>query len=253
MPITFELLLILVAVAAVAGWVDAVAGGGGLLTLPALLLAGLPPATALATNKLQGSAGTLMASWVFVRRGEVQLLSLRWHILATFIGAVLGTWVVLRVDSEALLRYLPFLLMAVGVYFWLSPHLDGSSKPAKLRPVLFALTLCPLLGFYDGFIGPGTGSFMLLAFVTLSGLSLTTATAHTKVLNCTSNLASLLYFGLYGEIYWLIGCAMIVGQAMGATLGARQVLDKGSALIKPLLVVMCFLMSANLIRQHLLS
>ncbi|MBA5249870.1 MAG: peptidase [Gammaproteobacteria bacterium] len=114
----------------------------------------------------------------------------------------------------------------------------------------FALLVAPFLGFYDGFFGPGTGSFMALALVMLLGYGLPKATAHAKILNFVSNLSSLLYFILYGEIYWQVGMVMIVGQVIGATIGAKMILDKGSAMIKPIVVTVCFVMSVNILWQY---
>ncbi len=242
-----EILVMLFAAAALAGWVDVIAGGGGLLTIPALLLAGLPPAAAVATNKLQGSAGTLSSSVYFIRHGSVDLYAIRYLLFMAFAGSLAGSWLLLRVDAEELVIYLPILLIAVGVYFLFSPNVSDEDRPAKVGLALFAALCCPLLGFYDGFFGPGTGSFMLLAFVGLTGFSLAKATAHTKVLNFSSNIASLSYFMFFGDIYWSIGAVMIVGQMLGAISASRMVIHKGRSLIRPVVVCVCFIMSANLI------
>lgn len=242
-----ELLLWLFLAALFAGWVDTIAGGGGLITIPALLMAGLPPAAALATNKLQGSAGTFSASIYFVRRGEVDLVAMRYPIAATFIGSTVGAWLVLQVDNSQMLAYLPLLLIAIGLYFLFSPSIKDLDSTPKISALLFALLACPLLGFYDGFFGPGTGSFMMIAFVALAGYKVSKATAHTKVLNFTSNIASLLYFVIYGEVFWLVGAVMIAGQLIGSTLAARMVLSNGSKLVRPVVVIVCFVMSANLL------
>ncbi len=253
MPLTIELVLVLFAVALVAGWVDTIAGGGGLLSIPVLLLMGVPPAAAVATNKLQGSAGTLIASLYFIRRREVDLYEIRYLIVGTFLGSIAGAWLLLQVDAQLLLAYLPVLLIAIALYFLLSPSIRDIDSVPRISLLAMALFACPLLGFYDGFLGPGTGSFMLLAFVVLAGYRVSKATAHTKVLNFTSNFASLLYFVFFGEIYWILGSVMIVGQLLGATLGARMVVDKGSALVRPVVVIVCFTMSVNLIYKHFYS
>lgn len=249
----FEILVMLFMVAAIAGWVDVIAGGGGLITIPALMLVGVPPAAALATNKLQGSAGTLSSSLYFIRQGVVDLHAIRYLILATFIGSLMGAYLLLRIDASQLMVYLPVLLIAIALYFLLSPSISDVDSAPKLGTIAFALLLCPLLGFYDGFFGPGTGSFMLLAFVSVAGYRVSKATAHTKVLNFTSNIASLLYFVLFGEIYWIIGGVMIAGQLLGSIVGSRMVLENGSKLVRPVVVVVCFTMSANLIYKHLVG
>ena len=249
----FEILLLLFSVAAVAGWVDVIAGGGGLITTPALLLAGVPPAATLATNKLQGSAGTLSSSLYFIRQGSVDLHAIRYLIFATFIGSLIGAWLLLRIDASQLVVYLPVLLIAIALYFLLSPNIGDVDCKPKLGMLAFALLACPLLGFYDGFFGPGTGSFMMLAFVALAGFRVSKATAHTKVLNFTSNFASLLYFIVYGDIYWAIGGVMILGQLLGSLTGSRMVLNNGSKLVRPVVVSVCLIMSANLIYKHFIS
>ena len=247
MEFSIEIVLFLFGVAMIAGWVDTIAGGGGLLTVPSLLLAGVPPAVALATNKLQGSAGTLTAAIYFIKKDAVNLREMKWLIAATFFGSVIGSWLVLQIDAGLLLAYLPILLILVGLYFLFSPNIGDEDRKRKLTQTGFAIAICPLLGFYDGFIGPGTGSFMALSFVLLCGYNLSKATANTKVLNFTSNISSLLYFVIFGEVFWLIGLVMIVGQLIGATIGAKMVMEKGSVLIRPIVVIVCFVMSANIL------
>ncbi|WP_369600635.1 TSUP family transporter [Hahella sp. SMD15-11] len=233
--------------AALAGGVDAIAGGGGLIAMPALLLAGIPPQAALATNKLQGSVGTFFAARYFIRHGQVSVADIRSWILGTFLGAVAGTALVLTLDVRQVGTILPVLLLGMALYYLLSPNLGEVDRARRVSPAVFAGLICPLLGFYDGFFGPGTGSFMALACVTLMGHNLTRATAHTKVLNFTSNLASLGYFLAFGEVAWLAGLVMMAGQFAGASLGARLVIRQGARLVRPVAVIMCVLMSARLL------
>lgn len=247
MEFSAEAALFLFFVAMIAGWVDSIAGGGGLLTVPSMLLVGMPPAMALATNKLQSSAGTLTAAIYFIKKGAVNLKEIKWLVLATFIGSMAGSWLVLQIDAGVLLAYLPILLILVGLYFLFSPNIGDEERKRKLSLTAFAIAICPLLGLYDGFIGPGTGSFMALSFVLLCGYSLSKATANAKVLNFTSNVSALLYFMVFGEVFWLMGLVMIVGQLIGAFFGAKMALEKGSALIRPIVVVVCFVMSANIL------
>ena len=247
---SIELLIVLFMVAAVAGWVDTLAGGGGLITIPALLLSGMPPSMALATNKLQGSMGTLVASTYFIRKKFVSLREMKGMIILTLCGSVLGSWLVLQIDSSKLVLFLPFLLMAMGLYVLLSPSFNDEEKKRKLSILGFMLLMCPILGFYDGFFGPGTGSLMALALVSLLGYGLSKATAQAKVLNFTSNIGSLLYFIVFGDIAWVIGATMVVGQLLGSTIAARMVMTSGSKLIKPVVVTVCFVMSANVLLKN---
>ena len=247
MALTIEILALLLIIAFIAGWVDTVAGGGGLITIPTLILAGVSPESAIATNKLQGSVGTFTAAAYFSRKKTVSLSRLKWAMLATFCGSVFGSWLLLKIDSDTLVIFLPILLIAIGSYFLFSSNVSDEERKEKLTLVLFALTVCPLLGLYDGFFGPGTGSMMALAFVVLLGFSLAKATANAKILNFVSNISSLGYFILFGDINFIAGLVMMLGQFFGALMGARMVLKNGSKLIKPVVVIACFVMSVSLL------
>jgi len=237
----------LFAVAMAAGFVDSIAGGGGLLCVPALLAAGLTPAAMLATNKLQGCFGTLSASINFVRAGHVDPRDMAPVIATVFVGAGAGAVAVQRLDPAFLGGVLPLLLIAVAGYFLAAPGIGGPPRRRILSPAGFALTLAPLLGFYDGFFGPGTGSFLMLVLVAFVGLDMLTATAETKVLNFTSNLASLLVFLLGGKIVWLAGLVMAVGQFAGARLGSHLVIARGAAVVRPCLVAGSLAITVKLI------
>ncbi len=242
-----EVLSILVAVAAMAGMIDAIAGGGGLLALPALLWAGLPPVQALATNKLQGTFGTMTASFNFVRRGEIDLRRLRIPVLMTFIGSAAGTLAVQRLGSEMLERIVPTLLIVFALYFLFSPRIGDQDAQHRIGHGLFGLTIGFAVGFYDGFFGPGTGSFFAAAFVLLLGYSLRRATAGTKVLNFTSNVASLIFFALAGEVIWKVGLPMGIAQMIGAWIGSHLVMRHGARLVRPVLVVVSLAISLKLL------
>lgn len=242
-----DTLLILIAVAGTAGMIDAIAGGGGLLALPALLWAGLPPVQALATNKLQGSFGTLTASVHFVSRGHVDLPVLWPAILLTFAGSALGTLSVQHLDPSLLDRLVPLLLIAFALYFLFSPDLDSATSRRRMGASLFAIVAGAGIGFYDGFFGPGTGTFFAAAFVLLQGMDLRRATAGTKVLNLTSNLAALLFFALGGHVLWQLGLAMGLAQAMGAWLGSHLVIRHGGRVVRPLLVIVSLAISLKLL------
>jgi uncharacterized protein len=251
MEYSFEILLFLFFVAMLAGWVDTIAGGGGLLTLPAMLLCGIPPAVAIATNKMQGSSGTLIAAIYFIRKGAVRLQEMWLSILMTFLGSMLGSWLILKINSDFLLQFLPAILILVGLYFLFAPRISDLDRERRLKVITFSLLICPMLGFYDGFFGPGTGSFMALSFVTLCGYGLPKATANTKILNFTSNISALMYFILFGEMAWVVGAVMITGQMIGATLGAKMVIEIGSRLVKPVIVIVCFAMAFRILWQSL--
>lgn len=248
----FELtaLTLLVLAAFAAGTIDAIAGGGGLITVPALLATGMPPAMALATNKLQGSFGSLTATLYFLRRGLIDLKAMRLAIACTLAGSALGTLLVQRLDSSQLRALLPFLLMAFALYFLLSPRIGDDDTKRRIGDIAFALLIGTGVGFYDGFFGPGTGSFFAVAFVALAGYGIRKATAHTKLLNFTSNIASLATFIIGGQVVWSVGLAMAAGQWLGASLGARLAVKRGATLIKPLLVTVALAVSLRLLWQE---
>ena len=222
-----------------------------LLTLPALLWAGLPPVEALATNKLQGSFGTASASLRFLRHGAIDLRALGPVAALTFVGAAAGSWLVGRIDPGALARLLPLLLVAFALYFLLSPRVGDLPSERRLGLTGFGVLAGAGIGFYDGAFGPGTGSFFALAFVALLGCDLRQATAGSKLLNFASNLAALLVFAVGGHVAWGIGLAMAVGQWTGAWLGAHLVIRHGARLVRPLLVAVSLLLSIRLLVQQL--
>ncbi|MEH6626996.1 MAG: TSUP family transporter [Motiliproteus sp.] len=245
--ISIGLMLLLFGGGALAGFIDAIAGGGGLVALPLLLFTGLSPAQALATNKLQGCFGTFSASYYFIRRGLVQPRDILTMVACTFVGAAAGTLLVQRLDPSFLTLAIPVLLIATAGYFWFSPQMGEEDAQQRIGVLAFSLSIGFGVGFYDGFFGPGTGSFFAIAFVSLLGFGLTKATAHTKVLNFTSNIASLLFFIAGGQVMWTLGLTMAAGQLLGGRLGARLVVRKGSKLIRPLVVTMCIVMSLKLL------
>ncbi|SHO56703.1 TSUP family transporter [Vibrio quintilis] len=253
MDISVELLTMLFFVAAIAGWIDAIAGGGGLITMPALLAVGVPPAQAIATNKLQGSFGSFSSTLYFIRSGLVSLREMRLAILCTFIGAVCGAGCVQLVDASILTSLIPLLLLGISAYFLLVPQPVSSSgeKSVAISEAVFALCIGTCVGFYDGFFGPGTGAIFAIAFVTLMRFSLVEATARTKVLNFTSNIAALIFFIIAGLPIWKVGLVMAAGQFLGARTGAKIVISKGQKWIRPLVVTMCILMALKLLwEQH---
>lgn len=238
---------VLFLVAVLAGFIDSIAGGGGLISLPALLAAGISPAQAIATNKLSAVGGSFSASLYFVRRGVVNLNDQKLNIACTFIGSVLGAILIQRLQADMLRQILPLLIICIGLYFLLTPRLGESDRQRRLSALPYALVGGGCVGFYDGFFGPGAGSFYALGFVTLCGFNLAKATAHAKVLNFTSNFGGLLFFIMGHKVIWTVGLVMLVGQFIGARLGARMVLAKGQKMIRPMVVIVSVVMSCKLI------
>ncbi|MGJ8529543.1 TSUP family transporter [Maritalea sp.] len=240
-------LLFLAGAGFLAAFLDAIAGGGGLIGLPALLSVGLPPIAALATNKLQSVVGTSVAALTYWRRGFIDIKALIVPIFLTFGGSLLGAVTAKSMDTDFLTLLVPILLLAVSVYFMFSPKMTDDARQERLKFAIFAPIMGFTFGFYDGVFGPGTGSFFIAGFVTLFGLGLTRAVGNTKVLNAVSNLAALLFFIYGGDVVWVAGGAMIVGQVAGGYLGARTGMKFGASLIKPLIVIISMTMAIRLL------
>jgi uncharacterized protein len=229
-------LLPLFLAAGVAGFIDAIAGGGGLITLPALLLAQLPAVNALATNKLQGSFGTLTSSLTMWRKGKVDWPEIRILFLASLTGAGLGALLLLAVDPRSLDLVVPVVLAAIALAFALQPRAGAAERPPRIGARLYRMAVVPAIGFYDGAFGPGSGSFFSASAVFLRGESLVRATAGAKVLNFAANLASLVVFIGGGKVLWSVGAVMIAGNMLGAHLGALAAIGGGARLIRPTIV-----------------
>lgn len=248
-----EIELILFPLALAAGLVDAMAGGGGLITLPALLWAGLGPLEALATNKAQGVFGTAAASVNFLRQGLIEPRRAALAFVLAFTGAAGGVLLLRHLGGDIPPWLIPALLILFALYFLVSPRVSDLDAHQRLGEVPFALLIALPIGCYDGFFGPGTGTFFAMGYVALLGYNLRRATAHTKLLNFASNLAAILFFIPGGHVLWRYGLVMALGQIIGAWIGSHLVLRHGARLIRPLLVAVSLALSLKLLLQPLLS
>ena len=230
-----------------AGFIDAIAGGGGLISVPALLWAGLPPQMALGTNKMQSTWGTLMAVRKYAKAGLVSWSQVRLAVLITFSFAMSGAWVVMLISNAVLKMIVPWMLLGIAVYVLLSPSLGKTAAKARLSLGAFACLAGSVLGFYDGFFGPGVGAFWTLASLSLLGLELTRATAFTKVVNLTSNMAALIIFVVGGRVHYEIAAVMIAGQLIGGRLGAGMAIRHGAPFIRIIFIIVVFAMVAKLL------
>jgi uncharacterized protein len=243
---SLETLAILALVGLCGGFVDAIAGGGGLLTVPAFALAGLDPVAVVATNKLSGTLGTGAATMAFARAGRIDLSEMWPSALSAALGAVLGALALPFAPREAAYGALPFILVAVALYFAFAPQMGESDRRSRLSARAYAWTLAPLIGFYDGVFGPGAGSFYTIGFVTLVGFGLTRAVANARLANFASNIGSLAIYAIGGHIVLAAGLSMGAGQFLGSRLGAKAVLGAGVRLVRPAIVIVSCLMALRL-------
>ena len=249
--LSFEIFTILFFVALAAGFIDSIAGGGGLITVPAMLIAGIPPLSVLGTNKLQSQFGSASATIAYARKGHVNLVEQLPMALLACLGGAIGAIIAGYVPTNILRIIMPIMLVAIAIYFAFKPNLSDVDRQRRISPFLFTLTFVPLIGLYDGVFGPGAGSFYMLGFVALAGFGMLKATAHTKLLNFGSNVGGFAVFALTGAVLWKLGLVMGLGQFIGAQLGSGFAMRKGSSLIRPLLITSCIAMAAKLIYDAL--
>jgi uncharacterized protein len=224
-------LAVLALVALTAGVVDAIGGGGGLLTVPALLAFGLPPHLALATNKGQSVFGSGAALLRFARAGLVPWDRARWTWPLGFTGALVGAAAVLRVRPEVLRPVVLVLLVVAAAFLVFRRPAEGKSIAGRWAQVLAGL-LALGVGAYDGFFGPGTGTFLVVGLAALLGLPLRQASAEAKVINFASNLAAMLLFAVRGVVVWPVALPMAAGQLAGGWIGAHLTVRGGDRVVR---------------------
>jgi uncharacterized membrane protein YfcA len=236
-----EHVLMLLAAAVAAGWVDAVVGGGGLIQLPALLLLnpGQPVATALATNKPGSIAGTVSAAVAYSRKAKPDVrVAVPAGVLAVCCAAA-GALCASAISSDVLKPVIMVVLLAVAAIVVLRPDLGRVPRPVlRTRRRVAAAVLVPgvAIAFYDGLVGPGTGTFLVIAFSTLLGMDFVDASATSKIINAGTNLGALLVFAAQGHVLWAVGLAMAVCNATGAQLGARMAIKRGAGFVRVVLL-----------------
>jgi uncharacterized membrane protein YfcA len=247
--VTPESFVVLVLAALVAGFVDAIAGGGGLITVPALALAGLDPVAAVATNKVQSSFGSGSALVAFARAGYLNKNA--WPIpLACIVGGIGGAALLVHVPRGVVEIALPFVLISVALYFALSPKITDADAAPRMSRTAFIWFVLPIIAGYDGVFGPGAGSFYTLAFIALLGYGVSRATAHAKLANFASNIAGLATLAFSGHIYWMVGFAMGGAALIGATIGAHATMRIGARIVRPMVITVCIALAIKLALQH---
>jgi|TARA_B110000261_G_scaffold141719_1_gene162570 uncharacterized membrane protein YfcA len=239
---SLETFTFLFLVAITAGVVDTLAGVGGLIVLPALILIGLPPLTALGTNKAQSFAGTGTASYMMLIYKKITIKQMKPLMIFAFIGSFIGTVMVQFIDNDSLSIIIPIVLMIIVLYFIVSPRMKEISSEARISDNLYKYTFAPIIGFYDGMFGPGTGSFFTVSSVALRGKSLIDATANAKALNFATNVGSLIVFLYLGVVIFPIAIVMIVGQFIGARIGSKFLIDINPTFLRYFVILLCIAM-----------
>lgn len=232
----------------IAGMFDSVVGGGGVVTLPALLWAGLPPYMALGTNKFAGTFASSTSTLTYVRSGHVEWRLISFMAPATFVGALIGADSVLHVNQAYLKLIIFIVILGIAILTLARRHMGHENQfPGVTRgAVALALPLAFGLGFYDGFIGPGTGSFLLFAFLSVFRFDFITAAGNGRALNFTSNAAALLLFAVRGKVAVVAGLPLALGMLGGAWTGSRLAVRRGAKLIRPLFVAVALILAVKM-------
>lgn len=243
--------MLLLTAATAAGWVDAVVGGGGLILLPALFLVlpQLTPQAALATNKLTASTGTAAAVWTFARR-----IPMNWRVLIpagvlSAVTAAAGAATVSLIDKDVFIPVIMVVLVAVAVFVTARPQLGtvlAHTQPSARKTAAVVGLAAALIGYYDGILGPGTGTFLIISFATFLGTEFVRSAAMAKVINLGSNIGALTFFAVTGHVWWTLGLAMAVCNVAGAVIGSRMAIDKGAGFVRVTLLIVVVAMVIRL-------
>jgi len=228
-----------------------VAGGGGLLSLPATLLVGLPPHLALGTGKFMAAVGTTASFITYARNKAVVWPIAAIGVFFSFAGSVAGTQTALRIDNAVLGKVILVLLPVAALLTFMPVRKGAQEKPlTPLALYVFTPLICTAIGFYDGFFGPGTGSFMLLSLHFVLGLNLIAASGTAKVFNLASNVSSLVIFLINGKVLWFAALPMAAANMAGNIFGSRLALRQGPALIRKMLLFSLALLFATLVWRY---
>ena len=249
MEVTLETFLIACPLVFLAGLVDAIGGGGGLISMPAYLIAGLPPHIAKATNKLSSSCGTTLATARFIKNGLVD-----WRIaVPTAIAALIGSYAGANASlalTEQMMLFIMLAVLPICAFMVFNKKLfrDGEDNFNPSVKTYLIVSLCSLvIGFYDGFYGPGTGTFLIIAFTSFAKMGIRSANAHAKVINLTTNITSLVVFILNGQVLFTIGLAAAACNMLGGYIGAGLVLKNGAKIVKPSIALVLILLVLKLL------
>lgn len=246
---TFSTLLFLCAAGFLAAAVDSIAGGGGIISLPAIIAAGVPPHLALGTNKFASTCASLTSTLKFAKSKKITFNLVKYQIPCTVLGSALGVKAVLNVDEKFLNVLIVVLIFSVAIYTSFKKDFGQRDREEPLTPrrILFGMVFAFALGFYDGFFGPGTGSFLIFLFISIYGFDFTVAAGNGKILNFVSNIVSLILFALGGKIVYLAGIPMAISMIFGAWVGTHIAINNGAKVIKPIFITIALLLVIKLV------
>lgn len=246
MNITLETFLIICPFLFLAGLIDAIGGGGGLISLPSYLIAGLPPHAAVATNKLSSACGTTLATYRFIRNGLVNFKLAIPSVIVAIIGASIGANLSLLLNEDIML-YIMVGILPLCAFLVLNKRFfhDGGNNIVTLDKHTYMVVIIAalIIGMYDGFYGPGTGTFLIIAFTIFAKLSIKTANAQAKVINLTSNITSLVVFLLNKEVVFSIGLVAAACNMLGGYIGSGLVMKNGTRIVKPSIMLVLVLLA----------
>ena len=251
MNITFTTFLIICPLVFLAGFIDSIAGGGGLISLPAYLLAGVPVHHAIATNKLSSCLGTTISTIRYCKNKYADLASAIPSVGCALIGSAIGARLSLLVN-ELLLEYLLLLILPITAYFVLKKKTYAPAPFRQQKRSLVIFLCCMIsfvIGMYDGFYGPGTGTFLILLYTSICGMDMKTASGNTKLVNLSSNLAALVTFLVNGQVIFVLGIVAALFGIAGNYIGSGLVMKKGSAVIKPVIILVLTVLFIKILSQ----
>lgn len=250
----FDYIFICVAGFAAAA-VDSIAGGGGLISLPAIMAVGVPPHFALGTNKFASTNASLTSTITFAKSKKIYMPLIKYLIPCTLIGAAIGVNTALKISETVLQVMILVLVFAVAIYtiikkdFGTEDKFKGLTKLNIFYGCIFAFSL----GFYDGFFGPGTGSFLIFLFISIFGFDFTISAGNGKILNFVSNITSLVLFALNGKIMYHVGIPMALSMILGAWVGTKIAIKNGAKVIKPIFITIALGLTLKLLYQSLMK
>lgn len=252
MDITITTFLIVCPLIFLAAIIDAIAGGGGIISLPAYIIAGVPPHLALGSNKLSSIMGTIVSTTRYVKNGAVDLKIAPASIILALIGSAIGANLALLAEEEFLEKLLIFVLPCVA-FFVLRKKSFGETNEgrsiSRKKQVFIALVAAFVVGGYDGFYGPGTGTFLILILTGMAGMDIRKASGNTKLINLSSNLAALITFVINGKVMFLLAMTAGIFGIVGNYIGSGLVLKNGAKAVKPVMIIVLVLLFLKIVTE----